>query len=152
VPLSRTSGLARAGYGIVETSIVVAVVAVLIFVVVTHYSRSLSESRDTALRSELATLRNTINLFSAVKGRCPESLGELITLEYALPFKAGPTELEKTEDGGLEVKEKILFNPKYLEAYALDDEGNILDPFGLPYVFDPVQCTVHAQSPGHETL
>lgn len=152
MPRTRTSAPASAGYGIVETSVVVAIVSVLIFVVVNHYSRNLDESRDTALRSELATLRNTVNLFSAIKGRCPNTLRELITADYALPFKAGPTELEITGEGKLVVEEKTFFDPKYLEAYAVDAEGNVLDPFGQPYIYDPGNCTVRARSLGYEGL
>jgi type II secretory pathway pseudopilin PulG len=152
VPRHRNVDFATAGYGIVETSVVVAVVAVLIFVVVTHYSRNLSESRETAIRSELATLRNTINLFTAVKGRCPTTLQELVSAEYALPYKAGIAEPIKDESGKIEIREKVFFDPKYLEAYAVDAEGNILDPFGNPYVYEPKECTVHTGSPGYEGL
>jgi competence protein ComGC len=142
----------QSGYGAIETFIVVAVVAVLIFIVVSHYAKNLSESRDTALVAELASLRNTINLFSAVKGRCPETLGDLLTAEYVLPYKAGPTKISRGERGNIEMGEKEIFKPKYLEAYALDKEGNMLDAFGLPYLYDPVKCSVRSQSPGYEDL
>lgn len=152
MPDARRHFKNRSGYGAVETAIVVALVAVLIFVVVSHYARNVSESRKTALASELASLRNTVNLFSAVKGRCPETLKELMTTKYAIPYQPGPVELEKDNKGSIEIRQKVFFDTKYLEAYALDDEGNILDPFGHAYLYDPKNCSVHTQSPGYENL
>jgi Tfp pilus assembly protein PilE len=141
-----------AGYGVVETAIVVIAVAVLIAIVVNHYGRSITKTRDTAIRSELATLRNTINLFSAVNGRCPANLQELIKAEFALPYKTGPVEVKKDEESKFKIEEKIFFKPEYLKSYALDEEGNILDPFGSPYAYDPMQCSVHALTSGYELL
>lgn len=142
----------NSGYGVPETAIVVVVVAVLIAIVVIHYGRSINKTRDTAIRSELATLRNTINLFSAVNGRCPSNLQELIKAEFALPYRTGPFEVKKDDDSKFKIEEKIFFKPEYLESYALDDEGNIIDPFGFPYAYDPVKCSVHTQTSGYENL
>jgi Tfp pilus assembly protein PilE len=97
-----------AGYGVVETAIVVIAVAVLIAIVVNHYGRSITKTRDTAIRSELATLRNTINLFSAVNGRCPANLQELIKAEFALPYKTGPVEVKKDEESKFKIEEKAV--------------------------------------------
>jgi Tfp pilus assembly protein PilE len=149
---SRKPSGGCSGYGVVETAIVVIAVAVLIAIVVTHYGRSIIKTRDTAIRSEMATLRNTINLFSAVNGRCPESLKELLTAEFALPYSTGPAEVKKDEESGIKIERKIVFKPEYLESYALDEEGNILDPFGHPYTYDPVKCSVQTQEPGYENL
>lgn len=141
----------RGGYGAVETAIVVIAVTVLIVVVANHYARNIREARKTALKSELATFRNTLNLYSALKGRCPESLRELFKAKFVIPYKAGPlAEFEGSQQDLVRPEKNIVFRPEYLEAYARDEEGNILDPFGLPYAYDPVECTVHSRKPGFE--
>lgn len=140
------------GYGVTETAIVVIAVAVLIAIVVIHYGRGINKTRDTAIRSEIATLRNTINLFSAVNGRCPSNLRELLKTEFALPYRTGPSEVTKGKDSKFRIEEKIFFKPEYLASYALDEEGNILDPFGNPYVYEPSTCSVHALTSGYENL
>ncbi len=143
----------KSGYGIVETALVVIAVALLIAVVVNHYGRNISSIRQTALKSELATLRNTISLFSAVKGRCPDTLGELVTAEFALPYTEGPTIVfKRDEEQTIVLDRKRIFRAEYLKAYALDEEGNILDSFGLPYRYDTADCTVRSRTPGYEHL
>lgn len=152
MPPSRpacTGNRGAGGYGLPETAVAVAAVAVLIFVVVAHYSKNINEARETAARAELAALRNTINIFRASKGRCPANLRELATADMVLPFKAGP--LEEFEGSARDVvggEGNTVFNPDYIRAQALDEEGNILDPFGRPYVYDPRECTVRPQEPG----
>ncbi len=142
---TRTRG--HGGYGLPETALLVMAVAVLIFTVVTYYSKNIKEARKTAVRAELAALRNTINIFRAVKGRCPRTLRELLSAEMALPFKAGPLEeFEGSPQDIVIAEKKRIFKPEYLRAYALDEEGNIIDPLGRPYVYDPQECTVHPQS------
>ena len=149
----KTSESAESGYGIVETALVVIAVALLIAVVVSHYGRNISSIRQTALKSELATLRNTISLFSAVKGRCPDTLGELVTAEFALPYTEGPIiGVKRDEKQTLVLERTRIFRAEYLKAYALDEEGNILDSFGLPYRYDTADCSVRSRTPGYEHL
>ncbi len=139
------------GFGAAETALVVIVLAVIIAVAVNRYTGDIREARETAVRAELASLRNTINLFGAIRGRCPETLRELIAAEFAIPYQAGPFELKKDAELGIKVEEKIVFRTEYLEAYALDGEGNILDPFGSPYNYDRSKCTVHSGTAGYES-
>jgi general secretion pathway protein G len=149
----KTSPRPEQGYGIVETALVVIAVALLIAVVVNHYGGNISSIRQTALKSELATLRNTISLFSAVKGRCPDTLGELVTAEFALPYTEGPIiGAKRGEEQAIVIERKRLFRAEYLKAYALDEENNILDSFGLPYRYDPADCSVRSRTPGYEHL
>jgi hypothetical protein len=60
--------------------------------------------------------------------------------------------VKKDEESKFKIEEKIFFKPEYLKSYALDEEGNILDPFGSPYAYDPMQCSVHALTSGYELL
>ncbi len=149
----KTSPRPEQGYGIVETALVVIAVALLIAVVVNHYGRNISSIRQTALRSELATLRNTISIFSAVKSRCPDTLYELVTAEFALPYTEGPIiGGKRDEEQTIILERKRIFRAEYLKAYALDSENNILDSFGHPYRYDTADCSVRSRTPGYEHL
>lgn len=97
-----------------------------------RYQRTALEAKKTALKAELGNLRQSIILFKAMNGKFPRDLKELITLRYAFPYK---------DD---------LITGEYLRPRALDERGNILDPFGLPYSYYPYDGSVRTQKEGFE--
>src|SRR3990172_3166453 len=111
---------------------VVILMGVLAVIAMAHYEKTAHEARKTALRAELLNLRQSIALFKAIKGRQPDDLKELLTGQYVLPYK---------DD---------LINRKYLEPGAVDERMNILDPFGLPYLYFPADGSVRSQKDGYE--
>ncbi len=122
----------NSGYGIVETLIVIIVISGLIAVAVDRYQRVIWEAKKTALHAELLNLRQSILLFKITKGRYPKDLKELITAEFIMPYKDG------------------VIRGKYLEPYSMDKDMNILDPFDMPYAYDPSNGKVWSQKRGFE--
>ncbi len=156
MPLSLSRpALRRGGYGAVDTALVVMAVSLLIVVVVSRYQRTANEANRTALRAELAALRSTTELFRATQGRCPAELKELLGAEYALPYSEGFVSDEAGGPGEPTAKDlpelprKTFFDTGYLKAYSLDGDGNILDPFGLPYLYNSADCTVRSRAPAY---
>ncbi|MDP2167030.1 MAG: type II secretion system protein GspG [Thermodesulfovibrionales bacterium] len=122
----------RGGYGIIETLIVIIVMGVLAVVVMSHYEKIAYEAKHTALKAELLNLRQAITLFKIMKGRFPKDLNELIDSNYIMPYQENP------------------ISKKYLEPHSLDERGNILDPYGMPYVYFPADGSVRSQKEGFE--
>jgi type II secretory pathway pseudopilin PulG len=107
-------------------------IAILISAGMSYYLQVVRVARETALRYELASIRTAIVLFTALNRRPPESLQELTARQYLLPdaeytVAAGPIALES----------RSVFKRSYLEPSSVDNQGQVLDPFGQPYRYDP---------------
>jgi general secretion pathway protein G len=90
------SGAAR-GFTLIELLVVMAIVAMLLTLAVPRYFHSVDQSKEVALRHDLATLREAIDRHFADTGRYPESLEELATKRYLRSLVADPiTESSKT--------------------------------------------------------
>ncbi|MBI4824235.1 MAG: hypothetical protein HY805_08415 [Nitrospirae bacterium] len=131
------------GYGIVETFIVLIIIGVLAITFMERFERTAIEAKKEALRIELINLRQSILLFKIIKGRYPNDLKELISEEYALPHKVGEDETQRYVG-------KPIFRRKYIEPYSVDERMNILDPFGLAYLYYPANGSVRSQKDGFE--
>jgi len=78
------------GFTLIELIVVMAIVALLASIAAPRYFNSLQKSKETALRSSLATMRDAIDQFSADKGRYPDSLEELTTARYIREIPEDP--------------------------------------------------------------
>jgi hypothetical protein len=108
--------------------------SILAIVVMDRYEKTVYEARSVALKMELSSIRQSIKLFKIIKGRYPSDLKELITSKYISPYK---------DD---------LISGRYLEPNSVDNEMNILDPFDIPYGYDPKTGEVHTKKKGFERL
>ncbi|MEN9889902.1 MAG: hypothetical protein RLY78_197 [Pseudomonadota bacterium] len=70
------------GFTLIELLVVMAIVALLAGLAMPRYLASLDLARETALRSNLTTLRQAIDQFAADRGRWPDSLDELVHAQY----------------------------------------------------------------------
>lgn len=122
----------NAGAGIVETLIVIIVLGILVVIVVDRYESIVWEAKKVALRTELSNLRQSIALFKITKGRYPESLKELISEHVVTPYK------------------DTIIRAKYLEPYSVDKDMNVLDPFDMPFDYDPLTGKVRSKKKGFE--
>lgn len=132
VRLRRTNRPREAGAAAFNTLAACILVAILLSTGLTYYFRVVRLAREVALRHELASIRTAIVLFAALNRRFPASLKELTDKPYLLPneefsISAGPVSIEK----------RTIFKRLYLEPNSVDVLGQVLDPFGKPYRYDP---------------
>ncbi|MDP2279058.1 MAG: type II secretion system protein GspG, partial [Nitrospirota bacterium] len=108
------------GSSIVESLIILIVISILVVVVMDRYETIIEEAKKVALKTELNNLRQAILFFKIKNSRYPESLKELVTSQFVIPYR-GDT----------------IIKAKYLEPYSLDKDKNILDSFDMPFAYDP---------------
>lgn len=120
------------GYGLIESILAFIVIGIFAVVFLDRFEQTLHVAQGTAVKAELANLRQSIALFRITKGGFPKDLKELLTSDYVAPNKEG------------------LFVRKFIEPHSVDEEMNILDPFDKPYLYMPDTGVVKCQSKGFE--
>lgn len=128
----------RKGFTIIDALITLCMIGVLIGVVIPKYQQLAREAQKTALKAELANIRTSISLFKLLNRRNPEGLKELIEKNVMLPVSVG-----NTYTGSV-------FKEKYLLPNAMDQQGNIIDPFGNRFLYDPVRGEVKTTTQGYQ--
>lgn len=121
------------GSGIVESLIVLIIISVLVVVVIDRYETIIEEAKEVALKTELNNLRQVILFFKIKNSRYPESLKELVTSQFVIPYR-GDT----------------IIKAKYLEPYSLDKDKNILDSFDMPFAYERTTGRVWSIKKGFE--
>lgn len=121
------------GSGIVESLIVLIIISVLVVVVIDRYKTIIEEAKEVALKTELNNLRQAILFFKIKNSRYPESLKELVTSQFVIPYR-GDT----------------IIKAKYLEPYSFDKDKNILDSFDMPFAYERTTGRVWSIKKGFE--
>ena len=77
------------GFTLLEMMIVISIIIILMAIAIPNYNRTVIQSRESVLRSNLSTLRSVISQYTLDKQKAPQSLEDLVTAGY---FKAIPTD------------------------------------------------------------
>ena len=90
--LSRESvtRLAKKGFTLVELLVVMAIIGLLLAIATPRYVGTLERSRETALKQNLAVMREAISNFHTDLNRYPESLDELVEKKYLRSIPVDP--------------------------------------------------------------
>ena len=126
------------GFTVVDAVITLCLIGILIGVVIPKYQRVAREAQETALKTELANIRTSIILYTMLNGRNPASLKEMIERKVMLPARIG------TGYTG------SIFKESYLMKNAVDEEGNKVDAYGNPFLYDPQRGEVRSSTKGYE--
>jgi type II secretory pathway pseudopilin PulG len=125
------------GMTVVEAIIALIVIGLLTGIVISIFQRVVNAARESAVKTELANIRTSIQLFRMLNGRNPKSLTELIQKNVMLPARIGADPYSGS-----------FFKQKYLTANVVDEKGNMLDAFGNYFCYDPVRGEVRSSSKG----
>lgn len=79
---------ADSGFTLIELIVVFSIIALLLTVSVPRYFHSIEKTRETVLRSNLASARDALDKFYGDNGRYPDTLEELVRKRYlrSLPY------------------------------------------------------------------
>jgi general secretion pathway protein G len=78
------------GFTLLELMIVISIITILMAVAIPIYSRSILTARENALRSDLETLRKSIQEYTLDKQKAPQSLDDLKSAKYLSQIPADP--------------------------------------------------------------
>lgn len=126
-------GYNEKGLGIIETIIVCLLIAIMFGILMPKYQMVAKEARETALKMGLTNIRSSIQLYSALNNKPPADLKDLLGKRYLIPTREG-----------------TIFNDQYLRTSALDNEGNLIDPFGNRYSYESKDGKVSSTTKGYE--
>jgi hypothetical protein len=136
--MSRRVGIWRErGAAAFNTLATCILIALLISTGMSYYFQLVRHAREVALRYELANIRTAIVLFTTLNRRFPASIRELVDKECLLP------DAEYTiATGRVFLESRTIFKRAFLEPTSLDARGQVIDPFGRPYRYDPLRGAV----------
>lgn len=77
------------GFTLIEILVVLAIVALLLTLALPRYFQSIDYSKESVLRENLRTVRDTIDKYYGDTGQYPESLDELVEKKY---LRAAPVD------------------------------------------------------------
>ena len=78
------------GFTMLEMIIVISIIIILMAVAIPNYNRTVIQSRESVLRSNLSTLRSVISQYTLDKQKAPQSLDELVTAGYLRQLPVDP--------------------------------------------------------------
>lgn len=138
------------GRTIFESLLVVTLISTLIGGTGFEVQRIDRQVREVALRWELRNLRSAVALYSFMNSRMPRTLHEVLEKGYIEPFrrdvKLGHVRVEE-----FQLRLKHFISPQVIQEMGVDDEGNILDPFGNRYLFDVESGRLFTTTEGYES-
>jgi type II secretory pathway pseudopilin PulG len=129
------------GLTILDTLITLCIIGVLTGVVIVKYRQVSYAAQEAAVKTALVNIRTSITLFKMLNGRNPHSLREMIGQKVMIPARVGADKYTGP----------IFLKKEYLMEYAVDKDGNVIDAFENPFIYDPVQGEVKATTKGYET-
>ena len=92
---AASTNLRRAGFTLLEMMIVLAIIAILVGIAAGRYDRSVQHARETALKSDLKTMRTAIEQYTLDKQAAPQSLEDLVAAKYLREVPTDPITRQK---------------------------------------------------------
>ena len=78
------------GFTLIELMIVISIMLILLAIAIPAYQRSIVQSREAVLRSDLFTLRSLIQQYTLDKQKAPQSLDDLKSAGYLREIPKDP--------------------------------------------------------------
>ena len=80
----------RRGFTLIELMVVMAIIGTLLAIVAPRYFGSVEHARETALKQDLAVMREAIGHFHGDLNRYPDNLNELVAKRYLKDIPVDP--------------------------------------------------------------
>jgi general secretion pathway protein G len=84
------------GFTLIELLVALAIIATLLTLVTPRYFSSIDKAEETALKQNLALMRDTLDKYFADTGKYPASLDELVTKRYLRQVPIDPVTRSST--------------------------------------------------------
>jgi general secretion pathway protein G len=94
------------GFTLIELMIVIMIILILISMAAGRYDRTVQHARETALKTDLQTMRTAIDNYTMDKQAAPQSLDDLVNEKYLRDVPVDP--ITRTKDWTLEFGDTIL--------------------------------------------
>jgi general secretion pathway protein G len=85
----------EAGFTLMELIVVIAVISILVAIALPRFSAAIKSAKEAALKSDLHTMREAIDAYTADKEKAPQSLDDLVTAGYLREIPNDPMTSDK---------------------------------------------------------
>jgi type II secretory pathway pseudopilin PulG len=142
------------GRTVFETLLALIIIGILLVGAITYVQKATRVIKEYAMISELSNIRTSILMYFVINRKFPESLKQMVEEKIILPFWDKEA-LKEVAGIGKEISLQsgsIVIDRTYLEKMSIDSDGNILDPFGKPYLYDQKLKRVKSSTAGYEAF
>lgn len=91
------SGWSRRGFTFVELMVVVSIIVILVSMAIPIYNKTIIRSRESVLRNNLFTIRTVLDNYCYDKGKCPQSLQDVVSAGYLRAVPVDPMNNNSTD-------------------------------------------------------
>jgi len=130
--LNRTSR--QSGRSLIELVLSWALIFVIIGAFAFHAERIIVEAKEAALKAELRNVRLAVMLYKILNREYPANLSMLVDKAYEIRPWKGP---------------KV--RGRFLRSYRTRVHGELKDPFGKNYLYNPLTGMVKSQTEGYNS-
>jgi len=118
----------RRGFTLIELLVVMAIIGVLLTLAVPRYFRTVQRSKETVLRRDLATMRESIDRYYGDLGQYPDALPALVDKHYIRSVPVDP--FTKSAESWLVVESDDPDHPGVRDLHSgSPDSGSDGSPF-----------------------
>ena len=87
----------RGGFTFIELMVVVAVTVILLCLAIPHLTQSITRTKESVLHNNLFTIRMAMHNYCFDKGKCPQSLQDLVAEGYLKTIPTDPMNNDSTQ-------------------------------------------------------
>lgn len=114
------------GFTLIELLVVMTIIATLLSIVAPRYFEATDQARDAAMKANLQTLRQAIDVYHGDRGQYPQSLLELVQARYLRSIPVDP--VTGSADGWLLIPAPADIAPRRTGSAATDANADSRAP------------------------
>jgi general secretion pathway protein G len=121
------------GFTLIELMIVMAIIAILISIAVPIYNHVITRARESVLRSNLFTIRNSLDEYTYDKQKAPQALQDLVSEGYLRDVPMDPITNSKDTWKVIMEDPDVAMNPQDPGIYDVRSGSDRTSLEGTPY-------------------
>jgi general secretion pathway protein G len=115
---AMTKRLRQRGFTLIELMVVISIIVILLSLAIPNYQKSIEHAKETALHSDLYTIRSLIDQYTLDKQKAPQSLDDIVQAGYLKELPKDP--FTNARDTWVPVTDDSIMTPDQTDPGIID--------------------------------